>query len=175
MGTAAGVCSGLGLQPEQMLGMRAHCPTPYKPAPEILPAEGFCLCTCAGKQEEVRALQGTEGKHRWRFCPRPPQPSQGCSRTVQHSVPYTAPLQAFAVLCPAARRAFPPHSKEPAAQLRARAAEQNAWPVTHGKSRAMEPQRNSKDELPREPPALPLRDTQLRAGEKLLVVLKTAL
>lgn len=50
MVTAAGPCSELGLQMEQKLGMRTHCPTPYKPVPEILPTEGFCLCNCAGKQ-----------------------------------------------------------------------------------------------------------------------------
>lgn len=121
---------------EQTLGMRTHRPTPYESIPELLPREGFCLWNCAGRQggvialeskeevsvvrikEEVSAVQGTEGEAQMELLPQAvvvklPQPSQGCSRTVQHSVPYTTPFQAFPIPCPAARRAFPCYSKEP--------------------------------------------------------------
>lgn len=148
---------------------------PYKPLPEILPMEVFCLCKCAGKQGggqcSVRHHGGsTDGSSTLGCGGEAPPPSPPRAAPEQsNSVPYRTPFQAFAILCPAPRRAFPCYPKEPgspaeSSELRSR----SAWPVTHGKSRATEPQRNRKDQLPREPPVLPLRDTQLRAGEKLL-------
>lgn len=67
--TATGSCSELGLQTEQTLGMRTHCPTHYKSAPEILPTEVFCLYSCAGKQGGVSVLQGTKGEAQMQVLP----------------------------------------------------------------------------------------------------------
>lgn len=69
MVTAAGPCSELGLQMEQMLGMRTHCPTPYKSIPEILPTKGFASVIVLESKEEVSVLQGTKGEAQMEVLP----------------------------------------------------------------------------------------------------------
>lgn len=137
--TAAGSCSELGLQTEQTLGMRTHRPTHYKSAPEILPTEVFCLHSCAGKQGGVSVLQGTKGEAQMEVLPcavvaKLPHPAlPGLLRNSPElcSLHNSIPNQAFAILCPAPRRAFLCYSKEPGSpgespELQSR----SAWPVT---------------------------------------------
>lgn len=77
---------------ELTLGMRTHRPTPYKSIPEILPAEGFNLCNCAGKQGggqcSARHQVGSTDEASALGCGgEAPPPSPPRAAPEQHSVP----------------------------------------------------------------------------------------
>lgn len=172
--TAAGPCSELGLQMEQKLGMRTHCPTPYKPIPEILPTEVFCPCHCAGKQGggqcSARHQGGSTDGGSALGCggeappPSPPRAAPEQSSTQFPTQFHPRPLQ-FSVWHQEELFLFIWRARQP--RWEPRAAEKSAWSVTHGKSRAAEPQRNRKDEQQESPQFFPW-GTQLRVGQKLL-------
>lgn len=123
------------------------------------------LSLCWKARRRSVFCKAPRGKHRWRFCPRlwwwssSTQPSQGCSRTVQHSVPYTTPSQAFAILCLAPKRAFPLYLKSQAAQMRAQSCREKCLASNSWQEQSSWAPKKQERWATREPPVLPLRDT----------------